>query len=69
MLVHPRDSFRRFVISKTFLKEESKWVADASEDFPFLEPLLQQLAPLLLVTLNLLYVVIDESSMLSPTCY
>jgi hypothetical protein len=42
------------------LKEDSKWIADAVEDFPFLEPLLQQLAPLLLVTLNLLYVVNDE---------
>jgi hypothetical protein len=34
------------------LKEEFDWIADAIESYPFLEPLLQQLAPLLVVAFN-----------------
>jgi hypothetical protein len=34
------------------LKEQFSWVADAIEAAPFLEPLLEQLAPLLVVVFN-----------------
>jgi hypothetical protein len=47
------------------LKAEFEWIADAIESYPFLGPLLEQLAPLLVVVFNsLLPVILEAVSML-----
>jgi hypothetical protein len=47
------------------LKEQFSWLEDAIDAFPFLEPLLEQLAPLLVVVFNsLLPIILEKVTML-----